>query len=85
MTNIKRLKACDTGFEVEYEWSTYRFLLFDGSVVDVRAVSDDSWLRDAVVKMLKLDEKRPIVGVATLPEPMKPVKRAGMAKKAAPK
>lgn len=73
VTNIRGFDLHDDGsYTVDYHWSTYRFLLFDGRTVDVRAVSDDSWLRGAVVKLLKLDEKHPIVGVATLAEP-KPV------------
>ena len=89
MTNIKRLVPTETGFEVEYQWSTYRFMTSEGVVVDVRAISDDSWLRGAVVKQLGLDEKRPIAGVAYLPEPtaqrVRAAKKAPAAKKAAPK
>ena len=85
MTNIRGFDLhADGSYTVDYHWSTYRFLLFDGRTIDVRAVSDDSWLRGEVVKLLKLDAQHPIVGVATLEEP-KPVKKAAAAKKVAPK
>jgi hypothetical protein len=88
MTNIIRLVPTETGYEVEYRWTTYRFMTSEGVVVDVRGVQDDSNLRGAVVKLLGLDEKRPIAGVAYLPEPTQersqPVKKAAAAKKAAP-
>ena len=89
MSNIIRLVPTETGYEVEYRWTTYRFMTSEGVVVDVRGVQDDSNLRGAVVKLLGLDEKRPIAGVAYLPEPTQPrvaaKKAAAGVKKAVPK
>ena len=40
----------DGTFSVVYEWVVHRFLLDDGSTIDVRAPYDDSVLREAVRK-----------------------------------
>ena len=76
MTNILKL-APDGGssYVAEYQWTTYRFLLSNGNTIDVSAVSDDSWLRDAVLKVVNKIKTLPkdhkydiiIVGVANLP------------------
>jgi hypothetical protein len=95
VTNILRLVATTTGYEVDYHWTTYRFLLSDGSTMDVRGVQDDSWLRTAVLLVANDLKSAPkdhnygiiIVGVANLPEPTLPrvaVKKAA-ARKLAPK
>lgn len=52
-----------------YHWQTYRFLMSDGSTIDVRAVRDDSDLRGAVLSYTKLEK---IEGAVTLPEPKEP-------------
>jgi hypothetical protein len=92
MTNIIRLVPIEgaiTTYEVEYRWTMFRFMTSEGVVIDVRGVQDDSNLRGAVVKLLGLDEKRPIAGVAYLPEPTQerkvPAKKVAAAKKTAPK
>lgn len=72
---ITKLEKNDDGsYTVVYEWQTFRFLLEDGSTIDVRAVHDDSTLRGMVVSATKT--KR-IEGVAYLPvEPVVEEKKA---------
>lgn len=72
-----------------YLWKTYRFLMSDGTLVNVSATRDDSDLRSAVLAYTGIER---IAGVVTLtppaPEPevkkppvkppvKKPTKRAG--------
>lgn len=54
------------GIQVEYVWQTYRFLLQGGRTIDVRAVWDDSHLRDLV---LKATGSPKIEGVTVVEEP----------------
>lgn len=63
MRIIKLEKNDDGSYTVVYEWQTFRFLLEDGSTIDVRAVHDDSTLRGMLVNTTKT--KR-IEGVAYL-------------------
>jgi RNase P/RNase MRP subunit p29 len=64
----------DGAYKVAYEWKTFRFLLNDGSTIDVRAIRDDGDLRAAV---LATSGAMKIEGVALLkePEPVAEVKR----------
>ena len=61
MTNIIRLAPEGASYKAEYDWKTYRFLLSNGNCIDVEAVTDDSWLRDEILKIAnkvdKLTEK----------------------------
>lgn len=67
-----------------YAWHTFRFLLSDGTTLDVSAVWDDSNLRHAVLEHTGAER---IEGVALLPEevpkPEPPKKR--VAKRAEPR
>jgi hypothetical protein len=78
MTNILRLKHHeDSTFIVEYDWTRHRFLLSNGETIDVWAVLDDSWVRDAVLLSVNNLKSPPkdhkyeitIVGVAYMPAP----------------
>lgn len=55
-----------------YGWKVYRFLLDDGSTLDVIAIRDDSDLRAAVLEHTKAER---IAGVATIGEHIIPDKR----------
>jgi hypothetical protein len=60
------------GLLATYMWQTYRFLMSDGSTVDVVAVRDDSDLRAAVLeahfgKAVKDPKDGSIAGSVTLP------------------
>lgn len=56
----------DGSFKATYTWRRYRFLMSDGSTVDVQAVRDDSDLRAAVLAATGVEA---IAGVVTLPSP----------------
>lgn len=58
-----RLTAKNEALIVVYPWNQYRFLLDDGTTVDVVAVRDDSELRAAVLDETKAAR---IEGVATV-------------------
>jgi hypothetical protein len=80
---LKLLENANGTYTVDYEWKTYRFLLDDGRTIDVKAVQDDSNLREAVRITTKA---KALAGVAYLnptpveEEPKKPpVKRRARA------
>ena len=69
-----------------YAWHVFRFLMDDGSVVDVKGIQDTSTLREAVLKLFPKGSR--IAGSTTLPEPEPeekpaPTKSKRPAKKAA--
>jgi hypothetical protein len=78
MTNIIRL-VDDGGstYIADYKWQTYRFLLSNGNTIDVKAIQDNSVVREAVLKLANKVDKLPergnlgisISGSCTLPEP----------------
>lgn len=62
----------DGSFVAQYQWTKYRFLMSDGSCVDIVAVRDDSDLRGAVLelhygKKVTDPKQGSIAGVATIP------------------
>ena len=100
MTNIIRLVDDSAGagntYIVDYKWTTYRFLLSNGNIIDVRAVTNDSWVSTEILKVVNGLDKLPdsrhldvtIVGHCALPEPApaeeeKPAPRKRPAKKRA--
>jgi hypothetical protein len=57
------LESFEGGAIARYQWKTYRFLLDDGSTLDVQAIQDDSDLRGAVLEHTKAER---IAGVVTI-------------------
>jgi len=55
----------DNGAIASYQWKVYRFLLDDGSTLDVTAIQDDSDLRGQVLAFTKAKK---IEGVARVGE-----------------
>lgn len=53
------------GWDVEYNWRVYRFLLDDGRTVDVSAITNDSYLASAILQWM---EAKRICGVAEIAE-----------------
>lgn len=60
----------DGTLRAKYHWTTYRFLMSDGSSVDVVAVRDDSDLRGALLEHTKCGA---IAGSVSLPYDEEPV------------
>lgn len=61
-----RLKHLENGDLVaEYASTRYRFLLSDGSTVDVVALADDSTLRGEVLKAVRVPRIEGVAVVAT--------------------
>lgn len=63
MKQIKLVQENGT-LQATYEWTTFRFLLSDGRILDVSAIHDDSHLRSAVLAHAKAER---IEGVAIVP------------------
>jgi hypothetical protein len=57
------------GWDVEYNYHVYRFLLNDGRTIDVSAITDDSYLRAAILTWMEAER---ICGVTELPPPPDP-------------
>jgi len=60
------------GVIASYHWKVFRFLLRDGSVLDVTPMNDDSDLRKAVLEHTKSEQ---IMGVAVLGDVVGPPAR----------
>jgi len=72
-----KLAVSDEGVIAVYQWHTFRFLFSDGTTFDVKAIRDDSDMREAV--RLHVGAER-IEGVALVDDPLEavvktPVKR----------
>ena len=89
-SNITLTENEDGSFDASYPVNCYRFLLEDGSTIDVHAIQDNSSLRETVLAHTK---SKKIEGVAYLkpaeeveekPAPKKvPAKKVGRARGAA--
>lgn len=66
IVGIRASPVVGGGWDVEYRYRVFRFLLDDGRTVDVSAITNDSYLAGAILQWM---EAKRICGVAEITEP----------------